>query len=150
MVTKQESIIGGLGYWVGSLGSALRKGLERKLSPFGISTAQWAILEVCSRGEANTPSGLARVIPIDTAAISRHLDKLKARGLVRRRRDSRDHRSIRVELTDDGRALVPELLPYVQANNDEFLSRVTKEEQEQVTNIIQRMLGRAGAKVDSV
>ena len=146
MRTKQEnSVHGGLGYWVGSLASAMRKGLEGELAPFEVTPAQWAILEMCYRGEANTVSGLARVIPVDAAAISRQLDKLRTKGLIRRRRLARDRRSVRVELTEAGRALVPKLAPCVHANNANFMVGITDEEQTALTNIIQKILKNADA-----
>ena len=148
MNTKDEnSVHGGIGYWVGSLASAFRKGLADELEPFGIAPAQWAILEMCYRGEANTPSGLSRVIPVDTAAISRHLDKLKDKGLVQRRRSPRDRRSVRVELTEAGRALVPKLAPRVHANNTKFLTGITDDETNALTSIIRKMLKNADTTV---
>ena len=141
MSTKQETeILGEIGYWVGSLASAFRKGLADELEPFDVSPAQWAILEACYMGKATTPSGLARIIPVDTAAISRHLDKLKDKGLVQRRRSARDRRSIRVGLTPAGRELVPNLVPCVHANNAKFLKGITDEEQAALISIIGKML----------
>ena len=134
------SVHGGLGYWVGRLAAAFRKGLADELEPFNASPVQWALLEMCYRGEANSPSSLSRVIPIDTAAVSRHLDKLKERGLIQRRRSSRDRRSIRVSLTPTGRDLVPKLLPCVESNNAKFLKGITVEEQATLISIIQKML----------
>ena len=127
-------------YWVCSLASAFRKGLERELAPFEVTPAQWAILEMCYRGEANTPSGLARVIPVDTAAISRQLDKLKDKGLVQRRHSARDRRTITVRLTEEGRELVPKLAPCVHANNAKFLRGLSEEQQTALISIIQKML----------
>lgn len=144
MVTEIENEIpGGLGYWVGSLASAFRKGLEEELEPFDVSAAQWAILEACYLGKANTPSGLARIIPVDTAAISRQLDKLKEKGLIQRRRSVRDRRSIRVSLTPVGRELFPKLVPCVQANNAKFLKGITDEEQASLVDIVGKMLDNA-------
>ncbi|PKB63521.1 MAG: hypothetical protein BZY80_07085 [SAR202 cluster bacterium Io17-Chloro-G2] len=139
-INQGDSIQGDLGYWVGSLASALRKGLDRELAALDVTSAQYAILEVCYRGEANSPSALARVIPVDTAAISRQLDKLREKGLIRRRRLTSDRRSIRVELTEEGRALVPKLLPLVHANNTRFLEGITPDEQAALSDIIQKML----------
>ena len=150
MTTKEESSVpGGLGYWVGSLASAFRKGLADELEPFDVSPAQWAILEACYRGQANTPSGLARIIPVDTAAISRQLDKLKDKGLIQRRRSARDRRSIRLGLTPAGRELVPKLVPCVQANNAKFLKGITDEEHAALINIIGKMLNNADTTVYS-
>ena len=141
--TEENSVHGGIGYWVGSLASAFRKGLADELVPFDVSPVQWAILEMCYRGEANTPSGLARVVPVDGAAISRQLDKLKDKGLIRRRRLSKDRRTVRVELTEEGWVLVPQLAPMVQANNNKFLEGITQEEQVALKRIIQKILANA-------
>ena len=74
-----------IGYWVGTLSSAIRKGAEDELAQFGVTPAQWAILEAAFLGNANTLTSLAKIIPVDAAAISRQLDKLQQMGLVRRR-----------------------------------------------------------------
>ena len=123
--------------------------MDRELAPFEVTPAQWAILEMCYRGEANTVSGLARVIPVDAAAISRQLDKLRAKGLIRRRRLSQDRRSVRVDLTEAGRALVPKLAPCVHTNNATFLKGLTEIEQTSLTSVIQKMLMNAEAAVYS-
>ena len=150
MNTEQGvQVHGGMGYWVGSLASAFRKGLERRLTPFEVTPAQWAILELCYRGEANTPSGLSRLIPVDTAAISRQLDKLHEKGLIHRRRSARDRRSITVRLTEEGRALVPRLAPCVHANNEKLLSGVSDEERTALISTIQTVLINAQADVYS-
>ena len=141
MSTKEEdSVHGGIGYWVGSLASAFRKGLARELEPFDVTPAQWAILEMCYRCEANTVSALDRVIPMDQGAISRHVDKLKSKGLIRRRRLIRDRRTVRLDLTEKGQELVPKLARCVRANNANFLRGMSEEEQAALIAVIQRML----------
>jgi DNA-binding MarR family transcriptional regulator len=133
----------GLGYWAGLLSVSLVKSLGRKLAPSNITPVEWAILEVCGRGEANTPTGLSRLIPVDQAAISRQLDKLKAKGLIQRRRSVRDRRSVRVELTQAGRELVVTLTPLVEANNAKHWGGMPEEEQAALINSIQTMLKNA-------
>ena len=129
-----------LGYWVGTLASAMRKGLQEELAPMGITPAQWVILEAAFAGNADTLTALARIIPVDAAAISRQLDKLQQRGLVRRRRLRSDRRTVRIELTDAGRELVPKLAPRVAANNHRFLAGITEEERLNFIEIVQKML----------
>lgn len=136
-----------LGYLVGTLASAMRTGLDRELASFNISSAQWAILDACHEGEADTLTSLSRVIPIDSASISRHVDRLVRVGLVHRSRSTRDRRLVRLSLTDAGNRLVPELAQRVQANNARFLAGITKHEQEAMVRTIQRMLESAQAAV---
>ncbi len=139
-----------LGYWVGSLSSAIGKGAGDELAPLGVTTCQWAILEAAYFGNANTLTALARIIPVDAAAISRQLDKLQKNGLVRRRRLRSDRRTVRIELTEAGRELVPKLETRVQANNARFLIGVSAEEQSVFTEIIKKMLENAESAMGSV
>ena len=136
-----------LGYLVGSLASAMRTGLDRELASFSVSSAQWAILEACHEGEADTMTSLSRVIPIDSASISRQIEKLVQAGLVRRRRSRQDRRRVKLSLTDAGNRLVPELAQRVRANNAKFLAGIAEHEQEAMTRTIQRMLESAQAAV---
>ena len=132
-----------LGYWVGSLASAIGKGAGEQLAPMGVTPCQWAILEAAFFVNANTLTALARIIPVDAAAISRQLDKLQKSGLVRRRRLRSDRRTVRIELTEAGRDLVPKLETRVQANNARFLAGVSAAEQAAFTEIIKKMLKNA-------
>ena len=135
-ITAQD----GLGFWLGSLGSAMKNSLNRRLVPFGITTAQWAIMETCYNGEANSISTLCRVIPVDAAAISRQVDRLVAKGFVQRRRSTRDRRNVRITLTADGRELVPRLAHIVYANNDHFASRLDSMEQAEFVRMLKKIL----------
>ena len=126
----------------------MRKGLEEELGPIGVTPAQWVILEAAYDGNADTLTALARIIPVDAAAISRQLDKLQQRGLVRRRRLRSDRRTVRIELTEAGRELVPKLAPRVKANNDRFLSAITPDEQAVFIEIIKKIMQNTDPSAD--
>ncbi len=140
----------GLGFWLGSLGSAIRNGLNRRLAPHGITTAQWAILETCYKGEADSVSTLCQYIPVDPAAISRQVDRLVAKGLVQRRRSVKDRRAVRITLTAAGREMVPRLAHHVHANNDHFLSRLDSEEQAEFVRMLLKILSNEASGEESV
>ena len=139
-----------LAYWVGSLASAIGKSVGEQLAPMGVTTCQWAILEAAFFGNANTLTALARIIPVDAASISRQLDKLQKCGLVRRRRLRSDRRTVRIELTEAGRELVPKLETRVLANIDRYLAGVSAEEQAAFTEVIKKMLKNAESVVGPV
>ncbi len=148
--SKHPDIQRELGFLVGSLASAMRTGLNRELASLNISSAQWAILDACHEGEADTLTSLARVIPLDSASISRYVDRLVRVGLVQRSRSTRDRRLVRLSLTDAGNRLMPELAQRVQANNAKFLAGISHREQEAMMRTIQRMLESAQAEVYEV
>lgn len=125
----------------------MRIGLGRELAPFSVNSAQWAILEACYQGEADTLTSLSRSIPIDSASISRQVDRLVRAGLVRRQRSTRDRRLVNLTLTDAGNRLVPELIQRVQANNAKFLAGIAEHEQQAMLRTIRRMLENANVVV---
>jgi DNA-binding MarR family transcriptional regulator len=53
-----------------------------------------------------TPTELYRGVLVTSATMTERLDRLERRKLIARRRATRDRRSIHVELTADGRALI--------------------------------------------
>ncbi len=77
-----------------------------------MSATQFAILNTMERGQGRelcTISLLARGMSLDPATIVRSVDLLERRGLVRRRRDTRDRRQVFVEFTEEGQAIQQEL-----------------------------------------
>ena len=54
-----------------------------------------------------------------------------------------------MELTEEGRALVPKLSPLVQANNSKFLEGISEDEQTALSAVIQKMLHHAQSAVYS-
>jgi DNA-binding MarR family transcriptional regulator len=88
----------------------LNASLNEALRPFGVSFTQYCALQIL-KGEGN---GLAssvigeRMITRDSD-VTRLVDRLVARGLVERYRDSADRRIVRVRLTPAGTVLVGQL-----------------------------------------
>ena len=84
--------------------------LDRRFAPLDVTTQQAALLSYASSGRSS-PSQLMDAIGTDTAGMTRLLDRLEAKGLIRRSPNPDDRRSVLVEPTDRGLALVPELTP---------------------------------------
>ena len=57
-----------LGRCVAGLMNAVAKGTAQQLAPFSIIPVEYTILSVCFTGQADTVTGLARVIPVDSDA----------------------------------------------------------------------------------
>ncbi len=98
------------------------------LAPFKIVPVQWAILEQCVPAQGTTATLLARVIPIDSASISRNVERLVRLGLLQRQRLERDRRIVRLTLTDDGRAILPEIMKRMKVVDATLLDGVTEQE----------------------
>src|SRR5713101_4698162 len=84
----------------------LTTALERRLAPHDITTQQAALLINAARGETS-PKRLTSLLGTDTAGMTRLLDRLEAKGLVKRHSNPGDRRAIIIEVTQKGRALGP-------------------------------------------
>jgi len=92
--------------------------IERR---FGVRNVELRILVRLSRAGQLSVNELSRVLDIDKGWISRSLRGLEERHLVRRTSHPTDTRSALLQLTDAGRSLCAEMLPYSKAHNDRFL-----------------------------
>src|SRR6476620_9517419 len=93
----------GVGYLMRHIINAVSLEVERELEPSGLTNAQWVPLFKLYMGSATTVAELARECRLDAGGMTRLLDRLESKGLVRRVRSSEDRRVVNLELTDQGR-----------------------------------------------
>lgn len=117
--------------------------LERALTPYDV-TAQQAALLLRLRTES-VPSRLAAALGTDTAGMTRLLDRLEDKGLVRRTRHPSDRRSVHVELTDTGATLTPRLAPVFGTVVRRSFDGFSCEELELLTSLMGRILKNLGS-----
>jgi DNA-binding MarR family transcriptional regulator len=83
---------------------------REEFRPYELSTPQYAILFHAS--EEGVPlSTICHEMLADNSNLTRLVDRLEARGLVRRAADSSDRRVTLVQLTPEGKALIDILRP---------------------------------------
>jgi hypothetical protein len=98
-VTALQPPEGGLsvGYLMGRARASLLSGLDTELARFGLSGMQFAVLKHLAEGSARTAADLCRFMQYDTGAMTRILDRLEEKGLVRRERSREDRRAVRAQ-----------------------------------------------------
>lgn len=110
------------------------------LEPEGLTHAQWVPLLKLHKGEATTAAELARVCELDAGSMTRMLDRLEAKGFVRRQRSDADRRVVRLELTRQGQATagrIPDVLCEVQ---NAHLRGFSRAELDTLKSLLQRVL----------
>jgi len=136
-----------------SLGRLLADASRRILTAFddemaslgmGITGAQWVILMRIARGCASTAAELCRFGQCDTGSMTRMLDRLEEKGLIRRVPSSKDRRITHLELTDAGRDLMPQLPPVAIKVLNAHLKGFTREELDQLTGFLNRIRANSG------
>lgn len=99
---------------------------REEFRPYDLSTPQYAILFHTSR-EGVPLSTLCAEMLADNSNLTRLVDRLAARGLVRRAQSPHDRRVILVQLTDAGEALINELRPRHRHLIEERMSHLEPE-----------------------
>lgn len=117
-----------IGYLVRRLHKLGLGRLEAVFEDLDVSFTQWAVLLLIRHEIADTASGLARGIGHDSGAMTRVLDHLEGRGLLRRSRDMADRRVVKIELTDAGEEMAETLRPLVVEIWNEVLDGIDREE----------------------
>ena len=118
--------------------------LEERLTALDLKAAEYLVLLALANDWADTASSVCSVLAHDPGAMTRKIDGLEKRGLVRRVRSADDRRAIKLELTAEGRKLYPKVLSIgVQLAND-LVRGLSKAEVKQLEGMLKRMLENAG------
>jgi DNA-binding MarR family transcriptional regulator len=129
-----------VGRLFGRVKMAMGEALDRELAPFDITSAQFVILVSLATGEADSAAGLCRGISYDPGAMTRMIDRLEQKGLIRRAQLPDDRRKVGLELTPEGKAVYPKLRAASAAVQNRFLRGFTRSEVRQLELFLQRML----------
>ena len=79
----------------------LRTTFDRRVKSLGFTRSQWWVLNHLFRSDGVTQSDLADMLDIEKATLGRLLDRLEAKGWVRREGHANDRRAKRVFLTEE-------------------------------------------------
>lgn len=110
--------------------------VARALEPFGITAAQFELLQVISRQDKSGCSELGRQVAAPGPDITRMVDRLDSAGFVSRLRDEKDRRVVHVMLTDKGKAMLAEVRPVVCSAERGVFADVSPEDQETLTRVL--------------
>ena len=113
---------------------------QRTQEELGITGTQASMLFMIAVGKCSTAAELAREYAIDASAVTRLLDRVEKRGLLSRVRSIEDRRVVRLELTDEGRALAERLPPIFRSVLDQVLDGFTPEEVGFLKSMLRRIL----------
>jgi len=94
-----------LGFRLSRLTRALRQDYARRLSPFGITPPQSALLRAVAESPECTLRALARRLASDPMATKRMADDLERRGLLRSESAPAGRRVRRISVTEVGKVL---------------------------------------------
>ena len=95
-----EDLSRNFGFLVNDVARALRTEYDRRVRELGLTRSQWWVLNHLYRNPGLTQSELAEILELERPSVGRLLDRLEAKGLIRREHDARDRRAWRVHLAE--------------------------------------------------
>jgi DNA-binding MarR family transcriptional regulator len=113
---------------------------DAQLAALEVTAAQFIIIATLSMGTVKSASDLCKGISYDAGAMTRMIDRLEEKGLLRRSRCPDDRRLVNLELTDQGNAALPRMREASVKVLNRFLKGFTKPEARQLEGFLQRML----------
>lgn len=136
-----------IGYLIKRVMAVVSTALDQELSRYDITHQQFSILMILSDTGCSTAADLARITCGDTGAMTRILDRLEAKDVIRRVRSSADRRIVNIELTEAGRAFASKM-PIVAINvMNRHLQGFEDTELETMKGFLRRILTTAGVPV---
>ncbi|CAH0442953.1 MarR family winged helix-turn-helix transcriptional regulator [Ralstonia pseudosolanacearum] len=127
-------------------GERLRQGVVANIADADLDPAGFDVLLTLrrqGRGNALSPSALAKDMMLSTSAMTNRLDRLEKRGLIARQTDPDDRRGLRIVLTDAGFTLVDGLVASHLATEARMLAALSAKEREQLRRLLTKIGGTA-------
>jgi len=121
-------------------GSSLMRRVDQHMQPLELTGMQWEPVLMLWLKRADTVAGLARVSQVGFASMSRMLDRLEEKDLLRRERSANDRRVVHLHLTPKGKKVANKIWPIVVEGMHVHLDGFKKEELAQFSGFLVRML----------
>lgn len=122
--------------------------LDRKLSELGLTRMKWCVLASVGLEGVHTSSDLADYIGITRQAASRVLVKMRKENLIVQTLGEEDARSRHIELTPLGQQMLEKCLPIVKENQERFLGKTSKENEQKLRLILDELLEGEAARIE--
>ena len=110
------------------LAHAVNKGMTRELAPYGLILMEFRLLRYCQQQDGCTVTQLARILPADPSHVSRVVQGLMDRDLLRRHRLRSDRRVVMLSLSEGGRELLSRVVENVSHYEGMLTEGVSDEE----------------------
>jgi DNA-binding MarR family transcriptional regulator len=120
--------------------NSLWRRVDLHMQPLDLTGMQWEPVLMLWLKRADTVAGLARVSQMGVASMTRMLDRLEEKDLLRRERSELDRRVVNLHLTPKGRKAASKIWPIVVEGMHVHLNGFKKDELVQLNDLLGRML----------
>ena len=126
----------GAGFLLTDSARLLRKLIDRRLQPLGLSRAQWSVLAILSNHEGVSQSQISQELEIEKSTAWRLIDQVEKSGWIERRPIPGDRRLWSIHLTDQARQLLVEIERVIMHAREDMLRGLSEEQQNTLTDLL--------------
>lgn len=137
----RENLERNFGFILNDVARLLRKVYDRRVRSLGLTRSQWWVVTHLYRSEGVTQSELADILELERASLGRLLDRLEAKGWVRREADANDRRAKRVYLTAQVEEPMRTMRSIAAGVRGDALSGLSPAQQERFVDTLLRIKG---------
>ena len=125
------------------LGATVQGELAERAAEYGVLVPEADILFTLRRSGPPfrlLPSKLSESLLVSSGTLTNRLDRLEAKGLIERRPNPEDRRSVEVALTERGRRIADEAVTEHVENEQRMLSSLTAKERRTLDELTSKLL----------
>ncbi len=137
----REDLSRNFGFILNDVARLMRTTFDRRVKSLGLTRAQWWVLNHLFRNDGATQSELAVMLELEKPSLGRLLDRLEAKGWVRRENDAGDRRVRRVFLTEEVQPAIKAMRAAAADVRREALAGLAAEDQERFVDILLAIKG---------
>jgi len=115
----------------------------KDIASLEVTAAQFAILRCVLKGKAQSACELCETMDYDRGAMSRMIDRLESKNLIRRVPMAHTRRTMALEVTAEGKAAFPTMEACLDRVVGRLLRGVTKAQVREAEKVLKRMLENA-------
>lgn len=109
---------------------------SRELKQYGISASEIPVFMQLFHEEGITQDQIALKMALNKSAITRIIQGLMEKDLIKKEKDQNDHRCNRIYLTEKGHALKAPILAARNKLNERLLNQMTAKEQDEFIRLL--------------
>jgi MarR family transcriptional regulator, multiple antibiotic resistance protein MarR len=143
---KPSAIHTDLAPLVGQVRLAIIAGVDREflgceeVASLEVTAAQFSILKIVLKGNARSACELCKFMDYDRGAMSRMIDRLESKNLIRRVPLAHTRRTMALEVTAAGKAAFPKMEACLDRVVGRLLKGVTKPQLREAEKVLKKML----------
>ena len=137
MITmERENLDRNFGFILNDVSRLMRTTFDRRAKSIGLTRSQWWVLTHLYRRDGLVQAELAEILEIERPTLGRLLDRLEAKGWLRRELDPDDRRVKRVYLTNEVKPAMQSLRRIAADLRQQSLVGLNETERERLVDIL--------------